>query len=84
MLHTDPVRLALQAALPFAESRAEDMHQYGGDCCPWWQKANAAVDLARAVLSDRPEAEITRLQSAYAAACRVASMQLHARTTGSR
>lgn len=33
----------LAALLPYATSRAEDMHAEGGDQCEYWQKADKAV-----------------------------------------
>ncbi len=42
---------ALEAVLPYARSRAEDMHEDGGgDTCRFWQKANAAVLAAEAAI----------------------------------
>lgn len=41
---------ALQAVLPYAVSRAEDMHAAGGDACSYWKKADAAVERANMLL----------------------------------
>jgi hypothetical protein len=42
---------ALEAVLPYARSRAEDMHESGGgDTCKYWRKANAAVEAAEAAI----------------------------------
>lgn len=42
---------ALKTVLPYAISRAEDMHAAGGDACPFWKKADAAVERADALLN---------------------------------
>lgn len=42
---------ALKTVLPYAISRVEDMHAAGGDTCPYWKKANAAVERADALLN---------------------------------
>jgi hypothetical protein len=44
------LRAALDDVLPFAVSRAEDLHEAGGDNCEFWKKADDAVDCARAAL----------------------------------
>jgi hypothetical protein len=44
------LRAALDDVLPFAVSRAEDLHEAGGDNCEFWKKADDAVDRARAAL----------------------------------
>lgn len=49
----DPTSRALRVLaelLPYATSRAEDMHAESGDECPHWQKADKAVSDAIAML----------------------------------
>lgn len=41
---------ALKALLPLATSRAEDLHETGGENCPHWQAADKAVEDADALL----------------------------------
>jgi hypothetical protein len=54
---------ALAAVLPYAESRAEDMHESGGDDCPQWAKASAAVEAGR-ILTAPERAHMERLIAA--------------------
>ncbi len=42
---------ALRAVLPLARSRAEDLHDMGGDDSPEWQAADKAVSEAEALLA---------------------------------
>jgi hypothetical protein len=45
------VRETLAAVVPFAHSRAEDLHEAGGDESDAWKKADAAVSAAYALLA---------------------------------
>lgn len=47
---------ALNAVLPYAISRAEDMHAAGGNSCSYWQKADAAIENANELLERFAEA----------------------------
>lgn len=44
-------RAALAAVLPYAHSRAEDLHDDGGDASEEWKKADAAISSAYALLA---------------------------------
>lgn len=45
---------AVKALLPLAMSRAEDMHETGGDNCPHWKAADKTVEEADALIEALP------------------------------
>jgi uncharacterized protein len=47
----DDLLQSLSDVLPYAHSRAEDMHESGGDNDPLWQKADAAVTQALEIIA---------------------------------
>lgn len=48
------LRAVIRALLPYARSRAEDMHDAGGDNDPGWQRADAAVARAYKAIGEEP------------------------------